>query len=375
MKTTIARTDDSILGQWWWSVDRYLLGALFTLFGIGIVLSFSATPAIAEKLKLETYYLIKHQAVFLMLSVAVMLIVSMQNPRTVRLLAIIALAFSFVLLVLVLVHGSEIKGSARWIRIMGVSVQPSEIAKPSFAVVTAWLLALGKQQENFSGVSAATGVYLVLAALLISQPDFGMTLTASVIFGTELFLSGISMIWVCGLIFAGAIGSVSAYYMIPHVQSRVDRFINPQSGDTFQVRTALEAVKNGGLFGRGPGEGRIKNILPDAHTDFIMAVAAEEYGVLICAAIVILFAIIVLRGFFLIFKDKNLFTLFAVSGLLTQFGMQALVNIASTLNLIPTKGMTLPFISYGGSSLLSLGFGMGMVLALTRTTNNTRGRS
>ena len=163
--------------------------------------------------------------------------------------------------------------------------------------------------------------------------------------------------------------------MIPHVQSRVDRFINPQSGDTFQVRTALEAVKNGGLFGRGPGEGRIKNILPDAHTDFIMAVAAEEYGVLICAAIVILFAIIVLRGFFLIFKDKNLFTLFAVSGLLTQFGMQALVNIASTLNLIPTKGMTLPFISYGGSSLLSLGFGMGMVLALTRTTNNTRGRS
>lgn len=375
MKTTIARTDDSILGQWWWSVDRYLLGALFTLFGIGIVLSFSATPAIAEKLKLETYYLIKHQAVFLMLSVAVMLIVSMQNPRTVRLLAIIALAFSFVLLVLVLVHGSEIKGSARWIRIMGVSVQPSEIAKPSFAVVTAWLLALGKQQENFSGVSAATGVYLVLAALLISQPDFGMTLTASVIFGTELFLSGISMIWVCGLIFAGAIGSVSAYYMIPHVQSRVDRFINPQSGDTFQVRTALEAVKNGGLFGRGPGEGRIKNILPDAHTDFIMAVAAEEYGVLICAAIVILFAIIVLRGFFLIFKDKNLFTLFAVSGLLTQFGMQALVNIASTLNLIPTKGMTLPFISYGGSSLLSLGFGMGMVLALTRTTNKTRGRS
>ena len=177
------------------------------------------------------------------------------------------------------------------------------------------------------------------------------------------------------LILLAVIGSVTAYYMIPHVQSRIDRFINPQAGDTFQVRTALEAVQNGGLFGKGPGEGHIKNILPDAHTDFIMAVAAEEYGAIICVAVVILFAVIVLRGFFLIFKDKNLFTLLAVSGLLTQFGMQAFVNIASTLSLIPTKGMTLPFISYGGSSLVSLGFGMGMVLALTRTTNNIKGQT
>lgn len=375
MKTTIARTDDSVLGQWWWTVDHYLLGALFILFGVGIVLSFSATPPIAEKLKLETYYLIKHQAVLLTLSICVMLFISMQSPQTVRRLSFLALLISFVLLVLVLVRGSEIKGSTRWIRLLGTSIQPSEIAKPAFAVVAAWLFSLGKIQEKFNGAMIATFIYLLLVILLISQPDFGMTMTVTAIFGIELFLSGISMVWVYLLLFCGSIGVISAYYTIPHVQSRIDRFINPQAGDTFQVRTAMEAFKNGGFFGQGPGEGRVKNVLPDAHTDFVMAVAAEEYGFLICLAIIVLFAVIILRGFFLIFKDKNLFTLLAVSGLLTQFGVQAFVNIASTLNLIPTKGMTLPFISYGGSSLITLGFGMGMVLALTRSTNNMKGNT
>lgn len=372
MKTAIARTDNSVLGRWWWSVDHFLLGALFALLGTGVVLAFSATPPVAERLKLETYYLIKHQVVFLMLSVAVMLGISMQTPQTIRRLSCCVLAAAFVLLVMVLAHGSEIKGSSRWIRLFGISVQPSEIAKPAFAVTAAWLIALGKQQEKFRGTLIAGIVYAVLAGLLIKQPDFGMTVTVSVIFGTELFLSGISMIWTYILILCGATGAVSAYFLFPHVQSRVDRFLNPEAGDTFQVRTAMEAFKNGGLLGRGPGEGTIKNILPDAHTDFVMAVAAEEYGLLICLAITALFAVIVLRGFYLIFKDKNLFTLLAVSGLLVQFGLQALINIASTLSLIPTKGMTLPFISYGGSSLVSLGFGMGIVLALTRSTNTLK---
>ncbi len=372
MKTAIARTDNSVLGRWWWSVDRFLLGALFALLGTGIVLSFSATPPVAERLKLETYFLIKHQIVFLLLSILVMLGVSMQSPRTIRRLCCLVLGGAFVLLALVLAHGAEIKGSSRWIRIFGISVQPSEIAKPAFAVVTAWLIALGKKQEKFRGTAAAWGVYLVLAALLISQPDFGMTVTVSVIFFTELFLSGISMIWTYILMLCGAAGSVVAYFTIPHVRSRIDRHLNPESGDTFQVRTAMEAFRNGGFLGRGPGEGVVKNILPDAHTDFVMAVAAEEYGLLICLAITALFAVIVLRGFYLIFKDKNLFTLLAVSGLLVQFGLQALINMASTLSLIPTKGMTLPFISYGGSSLVSLGFGMGIVLALTRSTNTVK---
>lgn len=372
MKTTIARTDNSVLGRWWWSVDHFLLGALFLLLGMGIFLSFSATPPVAERLKLDTYFLIKHQAVFLVLAVFVMLGVSMQTPRTIRRLACVILGFSFVLLALVLVHGSEIKGSSRWIRLFGISVQPSEIAKPAFAVVAAWLISLGKQQEHFHGTLIAAGVYSALAALLISQPDFGMTVTVSVIFGTELFLSGLPMIWMYILGVLGAIGSACAYFLIPHVHSRVDRFLNPESGDTFQVRTAMEAFRNGGFFGRGPGEGQIKNILPDAHTDFIMAVAAEEYGLIFCLILTGLFAVIVLRGFYLIFKDKNLFTLLAVSGLLVQFGLQALINIASSLSLIPTKGMTLPFISYGGSSLVSLGFGMGIVLALTRSTNTLK---
>ena len=372
MKTAIARTDNSVLGRWWWSVDHFLLGALFALLGTGIVLAFSATPPVAERLKLETYYLIKHQLVFLMLSVAVMLGISMQSPQTIRRLSCCILAVSFVLLIMVLFCGSEIKGASRWIRIFGISVQPSEIAKPAFAVTAAWLIALGKRQEKFRGTLAASIVFAVLACLLIRQPDFGMTVTVSVIFITELFLSGVSMLVMYILGVCGAIGVISAYFFIPHVQSRIDRFISPETGDTFQVKTAMEAFKNGGLLGRGPGEGTVKNILPDAHTDFVMAVAAEEYGLLICLAITVLFAIIVLRGFYLIFKDKNLFTLLAVSGLLVQFGLQALINIASTLSLIPTKGMTLPFISYGGSSLVSLGFGMGVVLALTRSTNTLK---
>ena len=372
MKITIARTDKSVLGRWWWSVDHFLLTALFILMGMGLFLCFSATPPVAERLKLDSFYLIKHQAFFLLISVIAMLGVSMQTPQMIRRLACGVLAFAFVLLVLVLVHGSEIKGASRWIRIFGISVQPSEIAKPAFAVVAAWLISLGKQKENFHGTLIAGGVYAVLAALLIKQPDFGMTVTVSIIFGTELFLSGLPMIWMYILGVMGIFGSISAYFLIPHVHSRVERFLNPESGDTFQVRTAMEAFRNGGFFGRGPGEGQIKNILPDAHTDFIMAVAAEEYGLIFCLILVALFATIILRGFYLIFKDKNLFTLLAVSGLLVQFGFQTVVNISSSLSLIPTKGMTLPFVSYGGSSLVSLGFGIGIVLALTRSTNTSK---
>lgn len=370
MKTAIARTDNSILGRWWWTVDHPLLGALSVLFIVGTVLNFSATPAIAAHLKLDTYFLVRHQIVFMILSAIVMIGVSLQTPKTIRLISLAMTATMLVCLVLVLVHGTQIKGASRWIRIFGVSLQPSEFAKPAFAVVAAWLISLGKANPHIKGTLWTAGLYLTLVGLLIKQPDFGMVLTVSVIFGIELFLSGLPMSWISALMLLGGIGATSAYFLLPHVQARIDRFLNPELGDTFQVRTAFEAIKNGGLFGTGPGEGTVKNILPDAHTDFVLAVAAEEFGLFVTLLIVLLFAFIVYRGFLLILtKDKNLFTLLAVSGLLAQFGMQALVNMASTLSLIPTKGMTLPFVSYGGSSLLSLGFAMGMVLGLTRSTN------
>lgn len=370
MKTAIARTDNSILGRWWWTVDHPLLGALSVLFIVGTVLNFSATPAIAAHLKLDTYFLVRHQIVFMILSALVMIGVSLQTPKTIRLISLAMTAAMLVCLVLVLVHGTQIKGASRWIRIFGVSLQPSEFAKPAFAVVAAWLISLGKVNPHIKGTLWTAGLYLILVGLLIKQPDFGMVLTVSVIFGIELFLSGLPMSWISALMLLGGIGATSAYFLLPHVQARIDRFLNPELGDTFQVRTAFEAIKNGGLFGTGPGEGTVKNILPDAHTDFVLAVAAEEFGLFVTLLIVLLFAFIVYRGFLLILtKDKNLFTLLAVSGLLAQFGMQALVNMASTLSLIPTKGMTLPFVSYGGSSLLSLGFAMGMVLGLTRSTN------
>ena len=370
MKTAIARTDNSVLGRWWWTIDRPLLAMLFVLFGIGIVLTFSATPAIAKHLKLDIYFLIRHQVVFMGLSALLMIGISIQSPKTIRLISLATMAAMLVCLVLVLVHGTQIKGASRWIRIFGVSLQPSEFAKPAFAVVAAWLISLGKANPHIKGTLWTAGLYLILVGLLIKQPDFGMVLTVSVIFGIELFLSGLPMSWISALILIGGIGSTSAYFLLPHVQARIDRFLNPESGDTFQVRTAFEAIKNGGLFGTGPGEGTVKNILPDAHTDFVLAVEAEEFGLIVTLFVVGIFAAIVYRGFLLILtKDKNLFTLLAVSGLLAQFGMQALVNMASTLSLIPTKGMTLPFVSYGGSSLLSLGFAMGMVLGLTRSTN------
>lgn len=366
----VLRTDDSVLGRWWWTVDRFLLFALLALCCIGAMLSFSATPAIAHHLKLGTYFLVNHQLVFLGLAVVAMIGISMQPPKNIRLLSVLLLAAAIVLMVGVLIYGEKIKGAARWIRLFGISVQPSEFAKPAFAVVAAWLISTGRNNPEFKGMAAAWTVYAVLLALLIKQPDFGMTMTVSVIFFAELFVAGLPFILVAVLSLIGSIGTTLAYFTLPHVQVRVDKFLHPETGDTYQVRTAFDAIKSGGLFGTGPGEGVIKNILPDAHTDFILAVAVEEFGLIPVLFLVFLFAAIVLRGFYLIFsKNKNLFTLLAVSGILTQFGMQALVNMASTLSMIPTKGMTLPFISYGGSSLLSTGFAMGVLLGLTRNTN------
>lgn len=367
MKAFFSRTDGSIFGKWLWTVDYWLLIPLLILSAIGLLFSFSATPAVAERLNLGTYYFIKRHLFFTGISVIVMIGVSFLSEQNIRRLALLMLFVSFVMTLLIPFFGTSIKGGNRWLYICGVSVQPSEFIKPAFAVVIAWLFSLARNKPAFKGKSVIFTLYFVLVAILMNQPDFGMTLTVSVILGTELFIQGLAFIWVLLLAFFGIFGSVTAYYSFPHIRSRIDRFLDPQSGDTFQVRTAMDAYQSGGFFGKGPAEGDIKNILPDAHTDFIMAVVGEEFGILICLLIIGLFAFILMRGFYLILKGKNLFVLLAVSGLLVQFGMQVFVNIASSLSLIPTKGMTLPFISYGGSSLISLSIGMGMILALTRT--------
>ncbi|MEX0921919.1 MAG: putative lipid II flippase FtsW [Rhodovibrionaceae bacterium] len=361
-----ARSDTSLLGRWWWTVDRWTLIALLLLMGVGAILVLAASPAVAERLDLPTFSLAKRQLVVLPAALALMLAVSLFSPRQVRRFAVLGTAAAFVGLILTLFIGSEIKGATRWISLAGFSIQPSEFMKPCFAVLIAALFAAGKAREDFPGTAIAIGLFLAVAGLLVLQPDVGQTVMLAAIFGSEFFLAGLPMILVIGAGLVAVAALVGAYFLLPHVTERIDAFLNPEVGDHYQVERSIEAFMNGGLLGTGPGEGTIKQVLPDAHSDFIFAVAGEEFGMLVCLAIVLLFAFVVLRGFVKLLNETSLFVLLAASGLLTQFGLQALINMASSLRLMPTKGMTLPFISYGGSSLLALALGMGMLLALTR---------
>lgn len=363
------------IAEWWRTLDRWLLWSIFALILCGIFLTFSASPAVAERVfhEKDTFLFVKKQLFFLVPSVVLMLGISMLNPKQVRRVAMLVFIISFIALVMTLFIGMEVKGAKRWLYFPGFSIQPSEFMKPAFAVICAWIFASGRLIDKFPGVRIAGCLYFIVVILLLLQPDVGMTITVSAIWGSQLFLAGLSLLWVLVLGTLGVIAFLGAYYVFPHVQSRIDRFLNPDTGDFFQVKTSLEAFHNGGWFGRGPGEGIIKTKLPDAHTDFILAVAAEEFGFILCAGVVFLFAFILWRGFWVMCKEKNLFNMLAVAGLLTQFGVQAFINMASTLNMIPTKGMTLPFISYGGSSLLSLAFGFGVILSLTRRHPTTGG--
>jgi cell division protein FtsW len=363
---TFARADNSVLSRWWWTVDRWTLAAIGAIIAFGALLTMAATPAVAERLGLDSFYFVKRQLGLLPVALIIMLTLSMLSPRDVRRVALATFIGSVVLLCLTFVIGVEIKGARRWINFGGFSLQPSEFIKPSFAVVAAWLFAQQRKQEGFPGDLIAIALYLVVLGLLLRQPDVGMSLVVTAVWFAQFFLAGLRLFWVVLLGGVGASCAVGAYFIFPHVASRVNRFMDPSSGDTYQISTALEAFLNGGLFGRGPGEGRVKSVLPDAHADFVFAVAGEELGLIACIAIVVLFAFVVLRGFARLLQEPNLFVLLAVSGLLIQFGLQALINMGSSLHLMPTKGMTRPFISYGGSSLLALSIGMGFMLALSR---------
>ncbi len=368
---TFGRTDTSTLGRWWWTVDRITLAALLLLVGIGMLLTMAASPAVAERIGADSYHFVRRQFIFLPPAVALMIGVSLLTPRHIRRLATLGMLGALVTLFAVLFLGAEVKGATRWLSFAGLTIQPSEFAKPAFAVVAAWMFSSARLEPGFPGRAIATGLYIVTALLLLAEPDVGQTLIISAIWGTEFFLAGLPMILVAGMMIMGVVGGVAAYAIFPHVQARVARFLDPQGGDAYQVTTALNAFHHGGIFGTGPGEGHVKLVLPDAHTDFIMAVAAEEFGVLLCLGIVFLFALIVVRGMARLMTEDNLFVVLAGSGLLVQFGLQSLINMATTLRLMPAKGMTLPFISYGGSSMLALALGMGMLLALTRKRYGT----
>ena len=368
---TFSRTDTSTLGRWWWTVDRWSIAALLLLIGVGILLTMAASPAVAERIHVDSFHFVRRQFIFLAPAVGVMLGVSLLAPRQVRRMAVLGLLAAYAMLALVLVVGPEVKGATRWLSLAGISIQPSEFAKPCFAVVAAWMFAEARLNPGFPGKAVAGGLYVLLAGLLLAEPDVGQTIIVSATWAAEFFLAGLPLLLVAGLGVMGIFGALGAYLVFPHVQMRVARFLDPQSGDAYQVMTALNAFRHGGVFGVGPGEGRVKLVLPDAHTDFILAVGGEEFGVLLCLAVVALFAFVVLRGLSRLMREDNLFVVLAAAGLFVQFGLQAMINMASTLRLMPTKGMTLPFISYGGSSMLALALGMGMALALTRKRYGT----
>ncbi len=372
--STFTRTDNSALGRWWWTVDHLMLAALGLLIGAGFLLLLAASPAVADRIGLGSFHFFNRQLFYLPLAVAGMLGVSLLSPLGVRRLAVGLFLVALVLLVLTPWLGVEAKGARRWIGVGALSIQPSEFIKPAFAVVAAWMFAERRLREGFPGNSLSIALYALVAGLLVIQPDFGMAVVVTAVWFTQFFLAGLPLALVALCAVIGLALLTAGYFEFEHVASRIDRFLNPSTGDTFQVATAIEAFMNGGLFGRGPGEGTVKGILPDAHSDFIFAVAGEEFGLLACLGIVAVFAFVVLRGFSRLLQERDFFVLLATAGLLTQFGLQAVVNMASTLRLMPTKGMTLPFISYGGSSLLALALAMGMVLALTRRRFGVGGR-
>lgn len=360
------RRNTTALGRWWFTVDRVTFVAIMALISIGFFLVMAGSPPVARRIGLPEFYFVSRHQMFLGLSTVVLFIVSLMDDVKIRKIALLGFVVSLVMMLMLPLVGYENKGAVRWLRFAGMSIQPSEFMKPCFAVVLAWVFALRLTQPGFPAYRVAIAAYAVVAALLIIQPDFGMTVTITGMFGIQFFLAGMPFLWVFGMVVLGLGGAVLAYHALPHVASRIDRFLDPASGDNFQVEKSLEAFKSGGWLGRGPGEGTVKQHIPDSHTDFIFAVAGEEFGMLFCLVIVALFAVIVVRGFLLMGREENAFRMIAVGGLLAEFGIQAIVNMGVAVNLLPAKGMTLPFLSYGGSSLIAMAGGMGMLLALTR---------
>ena len=361
-----SRQSHNAIVKWLWTVDKVTLFVSMALLIIGVILDVTASPAVSRKLNLDDIALVRKQVKFVVLSVGVMLGLSLFSLKTIRRISIIGFVVLFMLLIMTLFFGFETKGARRWLHILGFSLQSSELMKPIFIVLTAWLLDCGKKYDYFPGMWISIGAYLLILGVLLCQPDIGMSALITSVFGLQLFLAGLPWM-VVGVGIAGGIMSLFVlYFTYPHFRARVDQFLYGSDETSYQINRAMEAFQNGNLVGKGPGEGTVKLTIPDAHTDFVFAVAGEEYGVWLCLVIIILFSIIVIRSLKLAIKESNLFVMYAEVGLAASLGLQAFVNMASSLHIIPTKGMTLPFISYGGSSLLGTAIEVGMLLAITR---------
>ena len=347
-------------------VDKFLVAIIAISFFFGLIMVVTASPMIAAKLNLESFYFIKRHIFYLSIGCMAIYIIALLPEQLVKRLAIFGFVISLFALVFVLFKGYEVKGARRWINLGLFSLQPSEFAKTFFIVFVAWIISIRYKHPDFPVFMISAIAYSLVVALLLLQPDFGMAVMFSIIWVGELFIGGLSILWLGIMGVTGIIGISFAYIFLPHVKARIDLFLDPHNFGNYQIKKAIEAFKQGGFSGVGPGEGMIKKHVPDAHTDFIFAVIGEEMGFIACIFLIIMFVLLVSRGLYLISHTNNKFKMLAVSGILIQIGMQAIFNIGMTLHLFPTKGMTLPFISYGGSSIIATAIAIGIMLSLTK---------
>lgn len=357
---------DSRFIAWWWSVDRVAFASMLILALFGIVMVGTASPAVATRIGLDGYHFLYRHLLFLVPALILMVFTSTLDLRWVWRLSCILFGMSMLGVILSLLHGTEIKGATRWIRVFGFSIQPSEFIKPAFIVMSAWFLGKQKTDPDFPGVVVALGLYAITALSLILQPDFGMTFLISLVFAAQIFLAGCPLRYIIIIGFIGVIGVGLAYAGLDHVRDRIDRFLVPESGDSYQVDRSMEAFMNGGMIGTGPGQGTVKLQIPDVHSDFIFSAIGEEWGFFFTALLVGLYAYMFYRLLGRISRSDSIFVMLAGSGLVIMLVIQCVVHMGSALRLLPAKGMTLPFISYGGSSLIAVGISFGLILALSR---------
>ncbi|MNU51947.1 putative lipid II flippase FtsW [uncultured Brevundimonas sp.] len=363
-----SRNDQSLIARWFWTVDRGLLGAALTLVALGVSLSFASSPAaiLADESITDPFHYSWRMIVWASMGTTLMLTTSLLSPRGVRRIAVLALFGAIVVMAALPFIGDTVKGAARWVNLGPFSLQPSEFAKPGLIVFAAWMFAEAQKGQGVPGVSIAFGLWALTVGLLLIQPDIGQTLLITTTFMAVFFMAGVPLKWVAVIAAMGAGGVVSLYFTFSHMRDRLSRFLSPETTDTHQIDRASEAIRAGGLVGRGIGEGVMKRHVPDLHTDFIYSVGAEEFGLVLSLILIGLYAFIVIRGMKKAMKLNDPFEQTAAAGLFMLIGLQACINVAVNLNLIPTKGMTLPFISYGGSSMMAMGLTMGFALALTR---------
>ena len=362
----LTRTDSSLTAEWWFTINRAMLSALLVLILLGVIVIVAASPGAADRFGVGPFYFLKRHLIYLAPSLVMMIVASMLSPHLIRRAGLILFIGGLALIALALLQGIEKNGAVRWLIFAGgLSIQPSEFAKPGFIILSAWLFAEAVKRPDMPALPIALAILGIFITALVLQPDIGQATLSALTWCGLFFLTGYSLFWIALAAIAGVGAFAGAYFTIDHVQSRVDRFLFP-GGDTHQTDTALAAFREGGWFGRGPGEGIITPKLADAYTDYIFAVIAEEFGLIFCLLLVCLYAFIVWHGFRAAARSRDPFIRFALSGLMMLFGFQTLINMAVNVDMIPAKGMTLPFLSYGGSSLTSMALTLGLALGLAR---------